>query len=322
MAAIDRIEIELCSELHLENRCGTLIDVEVHATDPFAELALHVLAHIKAPGPFDLHDARYTEWTAARTPDLSRLKVQPDAALLSGAWSAEDAQLVLRCIDLHHDLAGFVRTKDRAVAELLPEDVDDPELLGRLQNCSPLFIELLHAQLGQVVQPFAGLLAVHIAPAVAAACPAVAEHVTHAIELAPGLADARIELAWALGPRARVSARRILVGAPAPWNGLEASAVAVVAMYGEAVRRLDTGDPIAAQWSALLELADVIGRDPAGTLRDAHAKWSAEIDIAPLCHVLAHAGQLSASDADTLTERPEARAEMLYLLARARGQVH
>ncbi len=294
--------------------------MEVHATDPFADLALHVLAHIKAPGPFDLHDARYVEWTAARTPDLSRLKVQPDAALLSGAWSAEDAQLVLRCVDLHHDLAGFVRTKERAVAELLPEDVDDPELLAQLQSCSPLFIELLHAQLGQVVQPFAGLLAVHVAPAVSAACPIVAEHLVRAAELAPGLADARIELAWALGPRARVSARRILVGAPAPWNGLDAAEVAIVAMFGEAMRRLDTGDPILAQWSALLELADVLERDTAPlNLHDAHTRWLTAIDVAPLCHVLAHRGALAASDADAVVGQPEARAELLCRLARARG---
>lgn len=290
--------------------------MEVQATDPFADLVLHVLAHIRAPGPLNLHDARYVEWAAARSPDLSRLKVQPDATLLASAWCEDDAELLRRWTDLHHDLAGFMRTKDRAMAELQAEDVDDAELLAQLQGCSPLFIELFHAQLGQVAQAFAGLHAVHIAPAVTAACVAVAEHCASAMELAPALADARVELAWALGPRTRVSQRRIIVGAPAPWNGLDAAAVAVVVLHGEAVRRSDSRDSVMAQWSALLELADVIARESAPALREAHARWLAELDLAPLCHVRVRAGVMPASDADALIEKPGERAEILSRLAR------
>jgi hypothetical protein len=291
--------------------------VEVHPTDPFAELVLHVLAHIRAPGPLDLFDARYVEWAAARTPEMSRVRVQPDAQLLAGAWCEPDAPLVQRWVDLHFDLASFVRTKERALAELGPDDVEDPALLERLQGLSPLFTELFHAQLGLVVHWFAGLHAVHIAPALASAARAVADHAAAAIELVPALADARIEVAWALGPHARASRQRIIVGAPASWNDVDAPTAVVLALHGDALRRAHAADPVRAQWLALREVCTTLARGSIATaaLREAHLRWLAALDLAPMCRVLVSAGEISAADADALFDWPTERADVMRRLA-------
>jgi len=291
--------------------------VEVQPTDPFAELVLHVLAHIEAPGPLDLHDPRYVEWAAARTPEMSRMRAQPDAELLAGAWCEPDAAIVQRWIDLHFDLASFVRTKERALADLGPEDVEDPGLLERLQGLSPLFTELFHAQLGLVVHWFAGLHAVHIAPALASAAVAVADHAEAAVELAPTLGDARIELAWALGPHARASRQRIVVGAPASWNDLDPPTAVVLALHGDALRHAQAQDPVRAQWAALRQVCKTLARGSIATaaLREAHLRWLAALDLAPVTRVLVGAGEISAADADALFEWPTERADVLRRLA-------
>lgn len=291
--------------------------VEVYATDPFAELVIHVLAHIRAPGPLDLYDPRYVAWATARTPELSRVRVQPDADLLAGAWCEPDAPLVLRWMDLHHDLSGFMRTKERALAELAAEDVEDPVLLERLQGLSPLFTELFHAQLGLLVHWFAGLHAVHIAPSLIHIAPAITEQCEAALELVPGLDGARIELAWALGPHVCASRQRIIVGAPAPWNDLDPPTSAVLVLHGEALRRATARDPVRARWQALRELCVTLARGTFATapLREAHLRWLAALDLAPLCHTLARAGEISAADADALLDWPTERADVLRRLA-------
>ncbi len=295
--------------------------MEVRPTDPFAELVLHVLAHVRTPGPLDLHDERYVAWAAARTPELSRVKVQPDAELLAGAWSDAEADVLQGWTDLHHELSGFVRTKERALAELGDEDVDDPELLARLQASSPVFTELFHAQLGLLVHWFAGLHAVHVAPALATACTSVGEHCASVLELAPSLGRFRVELAWSLGPRVRVSRRRIIVGAPAAWNDVDAEVSAVLVLHADALRRAGAEDPALARWSALVELAESLSTSSSAgaRLRDAHARWLAGLELAPLCRALARSGRITAADTDALLDRPHDRGDLLRGLARARS---
>jgi hypothetical protein len=280
------------------------------ATDAFTDLVLHVLAHVSVPGPEDLFEPRYIAWAEGRTPTDLHARLREDADVLAHRWRSVDGLVLQAWPDLHPDLPAFVTTRVRALADVQPHEVACPIVLARLQRCTPAIVELVHAQLGLLAPWFAQLHADAIAPAVAEVLDDVADVLADAATVMPDLAGERIELAWALGPRGRGLATRIVVGAPAAWNGMAPATSAVLVLHEQAVRRADASEWASAEWTALRELARVMRGAPA-RLRSAHTDWLASLELVSLVSVLQRRGAIDVGLAMRLIGEPHARAELL-----------
>ncbi len=282
----------------------------VSGVDAFTDLVLHVLAHVSVPGPEDLFDPRYVAWAAAAMPPELHAQLRADADVLAHRWTSTDGLVLQAWPDLHDDWSAFLATRTRALAEVGPHEVARPDVLTRLQACSPPIVELVHAQLALLAPWFARAHADVIAPAIASIRADVDEVLGDAAVLVPSLARERIELAWSLGPRGRGLAARIVVGAPAPWNDVTAETTAVLALHEHAVRRAASSEWASAEWAALRELANAMRAAPA-PLRSAHAGWLASLELAGLVDVLRARGEIDGGLAARIVAEPPARADLL-----------
>ncbi|HLT40747.1 MAG TPA: hypothetical protein VK034_30935 [Enhygromyxa sp.] len=261
------------------------------------QLVFHVLAHAPLSGPGNVHDRRYVAWAAERFDAADRRMLDHDAALLARLWNADPRYDALHRIgELHHDLAGLLACADRPLAELRPDEVADPRLLATIHELPGA--ELLHATLALLAPGFARVFA-ELRPILEQASAGFRGWLDRLDPACPGLASARVELVWALGLHGRALGSRILVGAPADWNGCAPARQAVLAAHEHTVARVSEHDYVADEWAALTELADRL-RDADPTVQQAHRDWLASLDLSSLLAAAVERGYLSKADADAL----------------------
>lgn len=282
--------------------------MSLQPADDFTQLALHVLAHVPRSGPADLFDRRHVAAAARLFSPSARALLADDAATLAALWRGAPVLDVLDALPaLHASLAALRRTVARPLADLVPADVAAPPLLRALQRLGPAG-ELVHALLGLLVDEFAAVHAAHLEPALARGRDALRPWLARLAEHVPGLAAARVELVWALGPRGRALPDRILVGCPGHLT--DPAAAAVLAAHEHAVCTSGQVDHVRGEWSALVRLARALRPAP-DPLRDAHARWLASLDLDALLAAAAAADLVTPADAAALRARAADRAALL-----------
>lgn len=275
--------------------------------DDYTALALHALAHVPRTSPANLADGWYLDWSARMfSPDVARQALD-DGALLAAMPGLDGLDLLPQ---LHRSLAAYRRTAARSLADVAPHEVADPAVLRALQRLGPL-AELAHTTLALIAPAFARVHAAHIEPWGRAAIPLVSPWLAALAEHAPGLADARIELAWPLGQHGRAMPDRILVGCTDLTRDPPRSAI--LAMHEHAVLTSQHADHDRAEWDALRRAARW-SASAAPPLRQAHAAWLAHLDLRSLVARLEHAGHLDPAAARHLLTAPNRRADDLRAL--------
>jgi hypothetical protein len=279
----------------------------VVVADGFAQLVAHVFAHVALDQqPGNLHDGRYVAWARERITEDARELLENDAALIRDRWRGGSRLDVLHGLfELHRDLDGFRRTTTRTLAELDVHDVRSPKLLALLRGReTALVAELLHTTLALLVDEFESVLD-GIAPQLESACEQVEPLVDRLSAIVPGFAHARVELVWALGVHGRAFRDRILVGAPAAWSGCSARRQAVLAAHEHCVRSSHANDYLGSEWDALVRLAGAMRGGDDRELREAHARWLAQLDLDELLAGVVARGWLAPDDARSLhADRP------------------
>lgn len=280
--------------------------MSVGVADGFTQLVFHLLAHVRRAGPGDLFDRTYVGWARASSAGEAQRQLEEDAAVLSALWRGSPALDVLDVLaELHGSLAGFVRTASRALADVRADEVACPEVLRALQGLGAAG-ELVHAALGLVAPEFARVHEERIGPRLREAVGEVAAAIEGLAELVPGLAEARVEVVWALGGRGRAMPGRILIG-----TGPEA---AIVAAHEVAVCAAGQVEYARAEWAALVRLAGWLRGAPA-ELRERHARWLAGLELAGLVAAAVAAGLVAADDGARVVSGREGRADALARLA-------
>lgn len=272
--------------------------MRVEPAPAFAALALHGMAHVPLARPASLFDPRYVAWCASALPREAREPLASDGPALGAEAMRGGADLAMQWLPrLHRDIAAFVRVARRDLAELTPADVDDARALLALTAPAPTAIEWLRADLALAAAAFAAWL-----PMAEAALGAACDDVRSALALVPAAQrPARVHLVWALGPRGRGFEDGVLVGAPAPWNDVDAPLAAVLALHEHAVVRAH-GGYAEREWSALRSVARLLVGSP---LAGAHARWLGGLDLSGLETVI------PASLWSSLHAAPQTRARAL-----------
>jgi hypothetical protein len=284
----------------------------VTVADGFAQLVGHVFAHIPLEQPGNLHDRRYVAWSREAMTSDARAMLEHDAALIASHWRSDRRLDVLNgVLELHGDLDEFRRTAARPIAELEAHDVRSPRLLALLQQdvIAPV-AELLHATFALLVDELAALLA-SLTPQLEHARARIDPFVRRLDAIIPGFEHARVELVWALGVHGRAFPERILVGAPVAWCGCSPARQAVLAAHEYLVRSSHAADYLGSEWDALVRLARELQRASDPELRDAHAQWLAELDLATLLEGIVGQDGLTHDRARALLEDPPGRAHRL-----------
>lgn len=285
----------------------------VVVADRFAQLVAHVFAHVALDGqPGNLHDARYVAWARERITTDARGLLEHDATLIGERWRSDRRLDVLHGVfELQRDVDEFRRTCARTLTELDAHEVRSPTLLALLRDpaIAPV-AELLHTTLALLVDEFALVLA-GLAPQLESARAQVAPLVDRLAAIVPGLEHARIELVWALGVHGRAFSDRILVGAPTAWSGCSAARQAVLAAHEHCVRASLAADYLDSEWHALVRLARAMHHADDPELRDAHARWLAELDLDELLSGVVARGWLAHDEAGGLLDDPRGRAGRL-----------
>jgi hypothetical protein len=290
----------------------------VAIADGYTQLALHVLAHVPQGGPGELFDPRYIAWSRrALGDDDGDLDLVADGALIGARWRLDPRLAALHALpELFGSLAALRRCAARPLADLDAEDVAAPALLAALKGLDAVAVELVYAALGLCAPRFERCLRGTILPALISARVAVAAAVDALTPAVPGLAAARVELAWALGRRGRALPRRIVVGAPAAWTDVEPATSAVIAAHEHCVRACGERSYASAEWRALVEVAARLENGPPA-LRDAHARWLAGLELSTVVAGALAAGLTTPADADALAEPGGRAAHLARLSTRA-----
>lgn len=285
----------------------------VVVADPFTQLVAHVFAHVAlGQQPGNLHDDRYVAWARERIREDARALLEHDAKLIGARWRSDPRLDVLHGVfELHGDLDGFRRTTSRTLAQLDVHEVRSAELLSSLRGSAIAPVaELLHTTLALLVDEVARVLT-EIAPQLAAARAQVESLVDRLATIVPELERSRIELVWALGVHGRAFPDRILVGAPSAWSGCSAARQAVLAAHEHCVRASVADDYLGGEWDALVRLARAMQDASEVELRDAHARWLAELDLDDVLRGVVARGWLSQDRARSMREDRLGRAAQL-----------
>lgn len=253
--------------------------IELRVAEGYTQLVAHLLAHVPLAGPGNLADARYARFVAPHLRGDERALLEHDAGLLAALWAADPRLDALHgLVELHRDLEGFRATAARALAEVRAEEVASPELLAQLHGLPAA--ELVHATLALLDDRFASMREVFVDAALARAVDDVQPWLARLHAHVPELAAQPIELVFAMGPHGRALPRRIVVGAPVAWNGLDPLAVAVQAAHEALVRACPHEGYVAVERWALAELPARLRADP--NLHAGHARWRAGLDCSGL----------------------------------------
>jgi len=273
--------------------------------DDYTQLALHVLAHVPRQGPGNLLDARHLERSRQTFSPATHTRLLDDAELLAALGDSSGLDLLP---ELHGSLAAFRRTAARSLAEVTPHEVADATVLWALQQLGPA-AELAHAAMALLAEEFTAVYTRVIEPWARTTIAAIDPWLAAIAACTPGLADARVELVWALGPHGRAMPGRLLTGCADPHDPVTP---AILAMHEYAVCTSNYVDYIPGEWDALIRGARWCAAAPP-PLREAHARWLASLELAPLLRGAVETGLLTASDAIHLERSPD-RAERLRTL--------
>lgn len=271
----------------------------------FADLVFHLLSHVRASGPGSAFDARYVAWSRGAFEASVQARVEEDAEIIGARW--HDA--LHRWPLLHDGLEGLVNTAKQELAAVRAEQVAEASVLTALQAIDDPVTEVVHASLSLLAGPWREVYASQVAPALNEVQPQVDGVISQALVVAPQLGDRRIELSWALGPRGRAMPDRIVVGAPAPWNGQAPILSVVLALHEHAVLEVHAEDYFSAEWQALRVNA-ARTRNAPDELREAYDAWLAGLD---LDGVLARA-PISSGDREALHRDAATRGDRLASL--------
>ncbi len=281
----------------------------------FTQLWLHVLAHVPLAGPGSTFDPRYVAWVAEHAPGEHLRVLTADAAVLRRVWAEAPPSLALHgWPQLFDGIAGLQRVASRSLADISPDEVRAPDVLTAMQReRSPAF-ELLHATLAVLAPSYQRWWSDAIEAPLGRAADELRSAFASACTWWPPLGSRPVELAWALGPRGRGFASRLVVGAPADWHGGDPSLAVVLALHEQAV--IDSGHATHAhaEWAALTGLAARM-REASDGLRRAHARWLASLELAPLLTELLAAGVVDDAVFARVRQEPGRRTEVLARLA-------
>lgn len=283
--------------------------MRVEPVDSFAELVFHGLAHVPMKGVGSLFDPRYVAWSRDTLPEAAREPLATDAPAIGAQVDLLDAGLALQWLPrLHPSLDAFARTARRELAELSEADGCDATALRSLRSVDPRAVEWLRADLLLASRPFGSAREV-VGRELREACDAIEA----ALSLAPDAARPEsVRVAWALGAHGRGFDDGIVVGACAPWNGLDAATPAAIAMHEHAVLRA-TGDHAQREWTALASVARALSDGP-HALWDAHTRWVASLELVDLASAAVARGEIDRRVADELLASPALRARSLARL--------
>jgi len=285
--------------------------VGLHLTDDFTDLALHVLAHVRLREAGNLFDRRYVDWASDRTAPLEEEWLHEGAEALEKIWAKGAPSMVHAWPEVFESLEVLSSVASVELSAVPLERARAPRVLEAVRSAPG--VELLHATICALGPWFGQWRREELEPRGHEAVALVRPWLEEAQTLIPTLADARIELAWALGARGRAFRGRIVVGVPAAWNGLDGRTPAVLAMHEQLVRGSGKRGYVAAEWAALTGLAAVIC-DASAPLRRAHAQWLASLGLRPLLEAVVKAGWLERDDAERLVSERDARSEALAVL--------
>lgn len=212
-------------------------------------------------------------------------------AVLDRGWGEQVPHAVHGWPELFGSVEALRALGARALAELQPPQVQHAGRLRALQRCDGPAPGLLHDTLCLLAPWFEGWRAEVVVPALGESLGRVRPWLDQACAWVPTLGQSRVELAWALGGRGRVLERRIVVGAPAPWNGLDDRRPVVLAMHECLVQQSEASGYAGVEWEALTKLAAILhGADTA--LASAHAVWLGSLELRPLLQALARDGKI------------------------------
>jgi hypothetical protein len=262
------------------------------AAPDFTQLVAHVLGHIRLPDPGCLYDEGYVRWAGASLP---REAVEPavrDAAEIAVRWGEVPDAIDLHAFpQLHGSIEELLCTAEEPIEALGPEDVRDVGVLRLLQARDGVLVELVRGAVIRAARAYGAAFPEIVAPEIEATREAVARRVAEARALLPPLHGVAVELVHAFGSRGRGLGTRVLVGAPAPWNGMRASVPAVVALT-ELATQLEaaqlgglTDDEwyLRSEFQALCRVSRLVAEGPVA-LREAQARWLSGRDLGPLIH--------------------------------------
>ena len=278
----------------------------IHLAGDFAELVLHLWAHVRAPGPGNAFDPRYVAWSRGVFDASTQRRLEQDAGIVGARWS----NAMFRWPWLHHGLDEFANTAAQELAHVGPDQVADPGALRSLQAIDDPVTEVVHASLSLLVDGWRDVYGREVTPALRWAQAEVAARMPLAVAVAPELGRRRVELSWALGPRGRAMSDRIVVGAPAAWNRQAPIASVVIALHEHAVLESDAADHFQAEWRALCVNA-ARTRNASDELRGAYDEWLAGLD---LDEVLVHT-PISVDERSALITDPGTRGARLARFA-------
>lgn len=254
--------------------------MQLRAAEGYTQLVVHLLAHVPLAGPGNLADPRYAALVGSQLPAEERALLEHDATLIAAAWAGDPRLDALHAlVELHHDLAAFRRTAERALADLRDDEVAAPGLLASLRELA--IGELVHAALALLDARFAVMRIDFVDAALELAGQAMQPWLARLRPHVPELDDVPLELVFAMGPHGRALAGRILIGAPVTWNGLHPRDAALQAAHEALVRSCGIDDYVALERWALRELGErLAAAEP--ELRQAHARWLAGLDCSGL----------------------------------------
>jgi len=264
----------------------------VRPSTTYEALAFHALAHLPLTLPRSLRDERYLAWAAASLPSAACTPLADDALAVSGRIEADGAADAVQWLPLLHSDVGQLLATGRL--ELPSPDV--------APHCDATALAALRARHGDGVEWLRAdllLMAPAFARAHEDAPPIRAEHVAEVAALLSSLPDEDVPrsvvLEHALGARGRAFPQVVFVGAPAPWNGLDARTPAVLALHEHAVRRTQ-GTFEEREWSALVRVARLLAANE--PLRRAHAEWLAEASLDALVEAARARGTITRAEAE------------------------
>lgn len=292
----------------------------------FADLAIHALAWVQTEDASGIRDPRYLRWVRDVLPREAWAAFDEDAAVVSALFARAEGRRALHALPrLHHSITAFLASASRPIEQLGERDVADAAVLRALRRMDRALVEIVRAGMALSARAYARARAQWVEPEVMRGCEAVAPWLAEAARVWPSFAQARVELAHALGPHGRGFGARIVVGAPAGWNAMAPARCAVQALHEHAVE--EAGGAIEegagederyarSEWGALVEVAKRMEGADTG-LREAHALWVEDLALGGLAREAVRLGIAREDEARAVLEAGHERARVLAAVGTA-----